>query len=529
MIFINGKSLSLNKILQHIIVVSLGVVFFFHLMIILYQPYLNHDVAQYLTAGQMLINGAVPYVDIIDTNPPMIIYISAVPAVISSITGMPLAVAGILFYFLIVISTMLLFGRMMTYVIPEITRHQKYLIYIHWIFVSLWTYQRTSFGQREQLIFLFLASFFLLRHARYKNINIPMILSVVISVLAFFSFAIKPMFILPVLVVEVIHMLAYRKYVNPVINIETPICIVLVVIYITHFYMIPGMDSFYDYWLDFMIRGYSTFEIGRIAVLKNFMKLPHIHIYVTTAIILCFLLIKMKEPLFLLASCCGWISLSSILIYTWQGKGWVYQLLPFYYAIFLGIILLIIKLQNLFFHNSNSYSLITLAIISICIAVISYPRPNQLILAPFMKKPFSFPNNQLTRIIEAKTSPNDSVLFLTSRMHPAFPNLTYTGRKYGGRFLCNYPLIFFFTNSSDYVPRKGWEADEKKFYDSLVEDIYTLKPKLVFINTRDNRLGTVPYFKTREYLKIKGFYSTFSVSYKFIEHVYSFEVHQLRE
>ena len=41
---------------------------------------INHDCAAYLQYGALLLDGKLPYVDFVDVNPPLIVYISAVPA-----------------------------------------------------------------------------------------------------------------------------------------------------------------------------------------------------------------------------------------------------------------------------------------------------------------------------------------------------------------------------------------------------------------------------------------------------------------
>jgi len=50
-----------------------------HLVYVVWTPYLNHDTAAYVSAAQMLLRGARPGVGIVDTNPPTIIYLSALP------------------------------------------------------------------------------------------------------------------------------------------------------------------------------------------------------------------------------------------------------------------------------------------------------------------------------------------------------------------------------------------------------------------------------------------------------------------
>ncbi|MGE5532346.1 MAG: hypothetical protein ACM3VW_09545 [Bacteroidota bacterium] len=50
----------------------------------------NHDSAQHLQIGQMILHGAVPFIDVYDTNPPLIMYLSAIPAGIAQALGVPI-------------------------------------------------------------------------------------------------------------------------------------------------------------------------------------------------------------------------------------------------------------------------------------------------------------------------------------------------------------------------------------------------------------------------------------------------------
>lgn len=127
---VSNRTPLLEKIARSVILCSVICLFGFHGAAIVYAPYLNLDVAYFLSAGQMLLSGARPYVEIVDPNLPMIIYLSAIPAAFSRLTHVPLTIAGILFMFFLIILTMLLFGKMLKIVIPQITRHSLHLVYV---------------------------------------------------------------------------------------------------------------------------------------------------------------------------------------------------------------------------------------------------------------------------------------------------------------------------------------------------------------------------------------------------------------
>ena len=504
MVFSNKKTPVFQKVQLYLTTVSLGIVLLTFFTII-YNPVLHHDVAQYLTAGQMFIGGAWPYVDIIDTNLPMIIYINAIPAAFSKLTHVPLVVAGILLFYVLTIITMLILGKILRVSFPELTRQKIQFIYIVWLFIALFSYRIKVFGQREQLIFLFLAPFLALRNARYMEVKIPLLLSITTTFFAFCAVAIKPFYILPVLIIEAIQMGVHRCFLKPFIFVETLMFFSLSLLYMVHFYFFPGMSSFYDYWLIFMIRGYKAYEVGVNRIIIDLLYNPSIYMFCFLAFFLCFIYLYKKNSLFLLSSCFGWFACCTLVLFLWQAKGWPYQLLPFYYSTIIGIALAFIATPKPFVKELFLCSII-------------FTGASFLIMFDFNSRVFTLqdrtlrvsqiliPKNKLTNMIESLTTPNDRVLFLSTSVDPGFPALTYTERMPGSRFLIMFPIAFFFKHSINYVPEKSMRDDEVMFYEMLKKDVTTLKPKLVFITIRDNLQVTPSYFKITEYLKKRGFY-----------------------
>ena len=509
-----------QKICSCLITTSLAVVFFLYVLVIAYTPHLSHDTAAYLTAGQMIVGGAHPYADIIDTNFPMIMYISAIPAGFSSLTHVPLAVSGIVFFFCASVFTMLLFGKILRITFPELTRQQIQLVYIVWLYGSFSIYSAYDFGQREHLIFLFIAPFLILRHARYLQVQISPHLSIPTALIAFCGVAIKPFFVFPILVIEIIQAISYRRFRKPFLSPETGVFILSGLLYMAHFYFFSGMAAFYDYWLGFMMRGYirgTAYAIGTEATIRTLGQIPDFYPcfypYCVAAFLLSFLFLYDKRSLFFLSSSFGWFACCSLILFIWQKKGWYYQLVPFYYSCWMGGALLCLASRKFFAKHKDAYMLL-LALAAVILMLTIRP-PFDLLREAFAKAPFSFGKTELAETIESLTKPNDGVLFLDTSTWPGFPDLTYTGRKLGGRFITTWPLAFFFKDSDDYIPKKEFREDESRFYKMLEEDIDTFRPKLIFIRT-DMLQATDSYFRLPEYLSRRGFMKKISSSYHFV-------------
>ena len=515
-----------QKMSRHLVGCMTGMIFLIHLLAISYTFYVNHDVAYFLTAGQMVVHGARPYVDIVDLGPPMILYINSIPALFSQLTKAPLAISGVMFIFFLVIATMFLFVNLLKRIKPDLAQLHIYLLYIAWFFSSLWTYYHQDFGQREHLFFLFLACFLLLRHTRYIQVKVSSWIVIITAVLAFCAVAIKPFYLFVLVLLEVVHIVKYRRLLKPFMTLEVYLCIGFGLLYALHFYAIDGGSFFYDYWLGVVLRGYSAYEIGWQRTLAALLDIRFFVLYFIVTLMLCIVFLKEKESsIFFLSSCFGIFAYTTLILYVWQAKGWSYHLLPFYHSIIIGVVLFWIGIMESM--PAKLYQSIS-TIMAILVVSISHPSLVFLLGAPvppINKVPFAFPHNTFTEAIELMTTPDDTVLFLSTSIIHAFPALTYAEREHGGRFLCTYPLGFFFHNSSNYEPEEQWKDDEAKFYAWLEEDIRKRQPKLLFINTADHLQATAPYFKISEYLKRKGFYDEISLFYRQIGYVDTFEVY----
>src|SRR5262249_44547895 len=127
-------------------------------------PDIHHDCAMYLQSGQMLLDGAVPYVDVVEINPPLIMYLNVLPALAAWLTGWPPIPA----FFACVLA---LVGWSVWQVYAEVQlligRAAAMIVAISWLGFNLVVWGGGVFGQREQLFLLFYVPFLLARSRRW--------------------------------------------------------------------------------------------------------------------------------------------------------------------------------------------------------------------------------------------------------------------------------------------------------------------------------------------------------------------------
>ncbi len=125
------------------------------------------DVAMYLQCGQLVFSGQIPFLDLVDVNPPLIMFLNVFPALLARLSGLSLMTAGSLFMGIVSVA-----ATFMTAAILRDCLTQDYKRFFGPVLVSgaltnaMVTY---DFGQREHFFALVWLPFFFLRWSRYQN------------------------------------------------------------------------------------------------------------------------------------------------------------------------------------------------------------------------------------------------------------------------------------------------------------------------------------------------------------------------
>jgi hypothetical protein len=151
------------------------------------------DLAFYLYAARRMLGGAVLYRDIVEINPPLIIWLN-IPAVLIAEVG---GISEILAYRLLVsvlISGVLLFGYHAAGGLRPATlfRRAPYLLLLPWFI--LFPLAGDDFGQREHLLLALLVPYILVSAARQHHVQLSRPWAYGAGVLAGLGLALKPHF-----------------------------------------------------------------------------------------------------------------------------------------------------------------------------------------------------------------------------------------------------------------------------------------------------------------------------------------------
>jgi hypothetical protein len=176
------------------------------------QP-LENDVAWYLYGASRMLEGARLYVDVIDVNPPLIFYVSALPIWIANLLGWSHVITAKLCFVSIALLSLVLSERLMrggAPIVPDLIR-KIFLLALAFVF---FIYIEDNFGQREHLMFMLVMPYILASIECAEGRSTRGISPVLLGALAGLGMAIKPHFLLLWVGTEVYLKLAYPNRPN---------------------------------------------------------------------------------------------------------------------------------------------------------------------------------------------------------------------------------------------------------------------------------------------------------------------------
>jgi hypothetical protein len=171
---------------------------------------IDDNTAMYLDCGKMILSGKVPYIDFFDLNPPFIMYFSALPAALASLSGGTVVAYYRLLVNLFVLLSLSACARLLS-LNPLATF--KWPVLAGLVAFNLATYSHGSFGERDHLFVIFTVPFLFLRLLRYHKFTVGKNASFALGLAAGLAICIKPQCILlPVLVELVLFALNSKTF-----------------------------------------------------------------------------------------------------------------------------------------------------------------------------------------------------------------------------------------------------------------------------------------------------------------------------
>ena len=463
---------------------------------------LNHDVAQYLTAGQRLLGGAVPFVDLIDTNPPLPIYLGAVPAALAGALGVPLGVAGTAFFAALALGlwagTLALLHR------TGLPPTAALLVTAGWFHVWMTAYampEPLGLGQRDLLIGALLVPWALVRDARTAGLAVRPSVAVAVGAGALVAVGMKPHYVLPLLAVEAFLMVDARRWAR-VRTPEVAAFVVAGVAYAAHVLLVPGMRVFYTYWLPTIQAGYGpAFDAPLPDVLARLTAVSGVWLVASPAVAAAGCLLALGARGLLpraqtsraarRAAVLAVLALGSLAVFVIQRKGWSYHLLAFDLAAATACALAAAAVLDAGARRFASDARLARSL-ALALAGAALLGPVSLALE---RLPRGEPSRgtETARAIQAVTQPGDRVLTF-SHLKAVYPALTLAERPSAGRYLNGFVQTMVLERTpTGYRVRDAWRELEARYRQDFLDDVARQRPALIVVSTTPDLTSAEDY------------------------------------
>ena len=215
----------------------------------------------YLEAGQMLLQGKLPYVDFVDLNPPLIFYLSTLPVLLSQSLKIDVITAFAVCAWLTCIAGLCLTGLLFI-----ANKNNAEARYFGPLLFSLAAFnfligEWGEFGQRQHLAAVAIAPFVLCRWWRSKDKPVPPWLACAIGLLFAVMSALVPQYLLVPACTEALFIYRSRKP-QTLLAPEIIVTILFFIAYAIGFLNLPTLvkDSFLRRWAPLTMLGYCAYN-----------------------------------------------------------------------------------------------------------------------------------------------------------------------------------------------------------------------------------------------------------------------------
>jgi hypothetical protein len=432
----------------------------------------NPDVSWLLVAAQRVLSGEVLYGDILETNPPLIVWLNVLPAALASWLGISAQATFNVLVVGVLASISLWCARIMARSHAAEARPLSFLL--PWL---LLVFSAGAFGQRELLWVAFILPYLLL-DAFPSQTPPSRNLRIVAALLAALGCAIKPFFLGLVALHGLVLAGAYGRVallwrmehcmIALVQLMYVGAVLLLTPLYAAH--IIPALREVYD--------AYSL-PLARLAPQLLAMLGVSLAALLSWGVLARAQLSMPSRLRVVLAA--GWVLGACLPIFA-QRKDWLNHFYPLY--AFAALLLVLISAQ-LWQRVRSGGAGAQLRFAACClwlavVAVVAYGH------GIYTAKQWSHPPAQHTALVAAlqkHTPPGGRVLSLSFNMQPAFPAIPMAGVTVRASFHQLWPLLGMLQSAA---PTHEFPAASQLLRGYILRDFTRFPPDLVILDTHDD-------------------------------------------
>lgn len=499
-----------------ILAVVAGCFIFIGLLLAFRFRLLGHDQTMYLYSGDLILHGLRPYVDFFDINPPIVFYLHAAIVYVARVFAFDPSV----FFKLLVAAVYFSNVAFASFLLRNVWNLSFAKISVFIVAVSnIMTFGlfTLNWGQRDEFFVFSLLPFLFLRMARQETSSKPLPLAAVlwIAVVCGLAVALKPFFILHLLMVEAFFVFKRRSLVR-LLDIEIVIALSIQVFYGLYLSML-ALDSTSGFasQVSEVLRYYQTFDFREGDRIDR-----HLMVLIPWGITSALLLFSPGRLSTITRFL--WLQTFTALVCIFlQGRWFLYHLIPLY--VLSGVLAVWYS-----FDLSQSAKRVHRRVVVSALAAsflstslyfsYRYLAPN----AAMAAETYDTFVARLDGLILKYSDPGDYVLPLSPTPLVAFPSLLRADRRLGSRYLFQYPISFFGTlrtdersNTLTVALDESASIDEQTYLNNIKNDIESYRPRLIYFMQGQKLRQNLPWgFQFESYFELTGLL-------KFIEQRYT--------
>lgn len=466
---------------------------------------MNGDASWYVYVAGRCLDGDRPYVDLIDTNPPLILWLNmGVVALARSIGAAPLGTFQVAVFALI--GGALALAWRTSRGLPDALRAASLATFGYMLFVGV----GPAFGQREHLMMALILPYAYAASAEARGEKTPRGLAVVTGLMAGVGFTLKPFFLPAGMAVELI--LAARR--GPKVWIRPHALAMAGVVLVYGILLLILTPQYLDVARRFAPLYPAHNPMGSTLV-ANSWRLLIVIVASGLAWGVCVRRARGWVEVFVLLD--AWLTSAVYL----TGKGWDYHWFPplaISWSIGLGAAALLVE---------GATGRRRQVVVTIAAALVLIPPALSL-----QETASRLPDRETGRVVRSATRPGEAVVVLSPWLHKAFPMTIESGLTWGLRYPMLLPIAAFYPEGSwaegRYHRVEAMSEAERRFVGEVSADFLKSRPTLLLVDD-DPPTPMHPGFRYLDYFALDPAFARALGEYNYLARTPSFVIYRRRD